>query len=68
MKFKFAIIGIIAVLIAMFVQNTLEHGFEPLKLAVIIVIAAFLFWIDYKLERPVTRTSMKNNLRGRSNK
>ncbi|TDM12058.1 hypothetical protein [Macrococcus lamae] len=65
MKFKFSIIGITAVLIAMFVMNTIENGFEPLKLIAIILIAAFLFWVDHKLERPISRASIKDNMRNR---
>jgi uncharacterized membrane protein len=64
-KFKFSIIGITAVLIAMFVMNTIENGFEPLKLMAIILIAALLFWIDYKLERPISRSSIKGSMRNK---
>lgn len=63
MKFKFAIIGITAILIAMFVQNTMAEGFKPFNLIGIILIAAFLFWVDYKLERPISRTTIKRDLK-----
>ncbi|KAA1037695.1 hypothetical protein [Macrococcus equipercicus] len=65
MKFKFSIIGITAVLIAMFIKNTIDNGFEPLKLLAIVLIAGLLFWIDQKLERPVSRTRIKDNMRNR---
>ncbi|TDM00735.1 hypothetical protein [Macrococcus carouselicus] len=62
MKFKFSIIAITALLFAMFVMDTWEHGFDLWKLLGIIVLAAFLFWVDHKLERPVSRTSIKENI------
>lgn len=63
MKFKFAIIGITALLLIMFVKQTMEHGFNVLNLIGIIVVAVFLFWIDHKLERPVTKESLKQNIK-----
>lgn len=63
MKFKFAIIGITAILIAMFVQNTIEEGFKPLNLLGIVIVAAFLFWVDHQLERPISRSSIKRDLK-----
>ncbi|MCE4957489.1 hypothetical protein [Macrococcoides caseolyticum] len=63
MKFKFAIIGITALLIMMYIMETIEHGFKVLPLVGIILVAAFLFWIDHKLERPVNRHTIKKTIK-----
>lgn len=63
MKFKFAIIGITALLIMMYIMETVEHGFKVLPLIGIILVAGFLFWIDHKLERPVNRQNIKKTIK-----
>lgn len=62
MKFKFSIIGIVALLFALFVMDTWNNGFDFWKLLGIIILAVFLFWVDYKLERPVSRDSIKQKI------
>ncbi|QYA32493.1 hypothetical protein QA540_08790 [Macrococcus psychrotolerans] len=63
MKFKFAIIGITALLIVMYVMHVIESGFDILPLLGIIAVAVFLFWVDHKLERPVTKQSIKKSIK-----
>lgn len=63
MKFKFAIIGITALLIMMYIMETVEHGFKVLPLIGIVLVAGFLFWIDHKLERPVNRHTIKKTIK-----
>ncbi|GGB10520.1 hypothetical protein ERX37_09310 [Macrococcus hajekii] len=66
MKFKFSIIAITALLTALFIMDTWQHGLDLWKLLGIVALAAFLFWVDHKLERPVSRSSIKHNMTGRT--
>jgi len=65
MKFKFSIIGIVALLFALFVMDTWNNGFDLWKLLGIIVLSVFLFWVDHKLERPISRDRIKQNIKYR---
>jgi len=47
----------------MYVMHVIESGFDILPLLGIIAVASFLFWVDHKLERPVTKQSIKKTIK-----